>query len=133
MRTLGNISRIASLDREHEFPNIGSRYPVNGLVTKRRENVRFQAPPDGIGVTRRLANRPPFPPFAGYVLKAVLSLTLACFSFPLFAVSFCLAFGHRINPSSQRFASCEVVFPSFVKSHKRVFPNAIIFSLPSKR
>ena len=121
MRTLGNISRIASLDCKHEFPNIGSRYSVNELVTKRREYVRFQTPPDRIGVTGRLANRPPIPPFAGYILKAILNFTLSRFGLPLFGVSIRLAFSHRIDASSQRLASCEVEFAGLDKIHKRIF------------
>src|SRR3981081_3133606 len=118
MLTLGNISRIASLDCKHDFPNVGSRYPVNELVTKRRENVRLQTPPDGIGVTGRLANRPPIPPFAGYILKAILSFALSAVRMPLFGIGFCLAFGHRINAGSPRLARYEVAFQPFVESPK---------------
>jgi hypothetical protein len=58
-----SCARLAtSLDCKHEFPNVSSRYPVNELVTKRREYVRFQTPPDGICMTRGLAHRPPFEP-----------------------------------------------------------------------
>jgi hypothetical protein len=56
MHPFGNISCIASLDCQHEFPDAGNRYRVKKLVTKCRENVRFQTPHDGIGMTRRLAD-----------------------------------------------------------------------------
>ena len=74
-------------------------------------------------MTRGLANRPPFPPFAGHILKAIFSFTLSCFGFPLFGVSFRLAFSHRINAGSQRLASCEVEFAGLTEIHKRILPQ----------
>jgi hypothetical protein len=91
----------ATLDCEHEFPNISSGYIVNKLVTKRWEGIRFQSPQDVAGVTRRLAGRPPFPPFASDILKAVFGVTLSCFGLPLLVLGFSFALRHWVNAASQ--------------------------------
>jgi hypothetical protein len=103
-----NISCTAASYCEHEFPNVGSSHCINEFVANSREGIRSQTPQDVIGMARRLAYRPPFPPSFSYSLKAVLSFTLLRFGSPLFGFGFGLAFGHWIHTSRQRSAGSEV-------------------------
>jgi hypothetical protein len=76
---------------------------MNGQMPYDGKDISLKPIHQSFRVPWRLANRPPGPPLAGHVLKAVLSLALGCLSFFLRCFGFRLAFGHRIDAGRSNF------------------------------
>src|SRR6185437_9457567 len=74
-------------------------------------------------MTWRLARSPPFPPFAGYILKAVFIFTFSRLVLPVFGFSVGLTLGHWIGASGQLFASGKVALPDLCESHNGILPQ----------
>jgi hypothetical protein len=78
MRSLGDIARTSRLNREPDVPNVNCQYCINGQVPDAREDICLKPIHKTLRVPWRLTNRPPCPPLAGHLLKAILCLALNC-------------------------------------------------------
>jgi hypothetical protein len=71
------------------------------ILARRRNGVNGASIHHSTAVQPRLTNRPPTPPFASDLLETVFGLTLFRYDRHLFGLTFSLAFGHWIDPSTQ--------------------------------